>query len=117
MSEIVKKYKSKNWLGIVASCVSLEIIENNIKEMKNLNLPFGCKANLWEKDPLPVDKLENAQPDQIGVNPNVTLGSRKEITSKIFYDFGKRIRDNGATILGGCCETNTSHISAISKLK
>ena len=60
---------------------------------------------------------ENAQPDQIGVNPNVTLGSRKEITSKIFYDFGKRIRDNGATILGGCCETNTSHISAISKLK
>ena len=117
MSEIVKKYKSKNWLGIVASCVSLEIIENNIKEMKNLNLPFGCKANLWEKDPLPVDKLENAQPDQIGINPNVTLGSRKEITSKTFYDFGKRIRDNGATILGGCCETNTSHISAISKLK
>ena len=117
MGEIVKKYKSQNWLGLIASCVSLEIIEQNIEEMKILELPFGCKANLWKKNPVPVNDLENADPNEIGINPNKTLGSRKEITGKIFYDFAKRLKDHGATILGGCCETNPMHISALSRLK
>ena len=34
ISEVVKKYKSSNWIGIVASCVSIEIAENSINELK-----------------------------------------------------------------------------------
>ena len=30
---------------------------------------------------------------------------------------GKRFKDAGATILGGCCETSPAHIEAISKIK
>ncbi len=116
--EIVKNYKSNNWLGLIASCVSLEIIENNIYEFKKLGLPFGFKANLWGKEePLPVSTFNKSKPDEIGQNPNISLGSRKEVTGEVFHDFAKKLKDKGATILGGCCETNTLHISAISKLK
>ena len=32
-------------------------------------------------------------------------------------EFAKKFKDDGATILGGCCETRPSHIKAIAKLK
>ena len=32
-------------------------------------------------------------------------------------EIAKKFKDNGATILGGCCETRPSHIEAIAKLK
>ena len=118
ISEIVNKYQSSNWLGIIASCVSLEIVNSSINEIKKFNLPYGFKANLWGKEePLPVHKFNQSKPDEIGKNPNIVLGSRKEIDGPAFYDFAKKLKDQGATILGGCCETKPSHISAISKLK
>ena len=67
--------------------------------------------------PLPVHKFNHSKPDEIGKNPNEIMGSRKEVTGEIFYDFSKRLKDKGATIFGGCCETNSSHIAALSKLK
>ena len=48
ITEIVKKYKTNNWIGLIGACVSLEIIENSSNEMVNLNIPFGFKANLVE---------------------------------------------------------------------
>jgi len=45
------------------------------------------------------------------------LGSRKDINPDKFYDFTKKFKDNGATILGGCCEIGPSHINKIAKLK
>ena len=54
VSDVVKKYKNKNWLGLIFACVAPEIIENSIDEIKKLNIPFGYKANLWKTDePLP----------------------------------------------------------------
>ncbi len=118
ISEVIKKYKKHNWLGIIAACVSLEIIEEHIDKLKSFDLPFGLKANLWkEQEPLPVHKFNHSKPDEIGKNPNEIMGSRKEVTGEIFYDFSKRLKDKGATIFGGCCETNSSHIAALSKLK
>ncbi len=118
ISEIVKKYKNNNWLGLVVACVSLEIIINSLPELKKLNIPFGFKANLWlVEEPLPVHKFNSAKFNEIGKNPNVVLGSRNDVTGKIFYNFTKKIMNNGATILGGCCETKPHHIKEISKLK
>ena len=34
-----------------------------------------------------------------------------------FYNYVKNFMDQGATILGGCCETDSSHIRELSKLK
>ena len=118
IAEIVKKYKNNNWLGLVAACVSLEIIEETINENNKLDIPFGFKANLWEKEePLPLKNFNTAKFNEIGVNPNIAMGIRKDITGKIFYEFSKKIMKKGATILGGCCETNPDHIKEISKLK
>ena len=118
ISEVVQKYKNNNWLGLITACVSLEIINKTLSEIKNLNIPFGFKANLWGVDePLPVHKFNRAKFNEIGKNPNITLGSRDDITGKIFCDFAKKIKNHGATIIGGCCETKPHHIKEIAKLK
>ena len=118
ITEIVKKYKDANWLGVVAACVSLEIIEKISDEIKALDIPFGFKANLWGvEEPLPVHRFNTAGYNEVGKNPNITLGKRDEITSKVFGEFAKKIRKKGATILGGCCETDSSHIKELFKLK
>ena len=41
ISEVVKKCKNKNWLGIILACVSPDIIEKTIDEVKQLDMPFG----------------------------------------------------------------------------
>ena len=118
ITDVVKKYKNNRWLGVVAACVSLEIIEKTSSEFKKLNIPFGFKANLWGvEEPLPVHKFNNAGFDEIGKNPNIALGKREEINGKVFCEFAKKIIKKGATILGGCCETNSSHIKELSRLK
>tara|TARA_B100001175_G_C19510230_1_gene643313 strand:+ start:1235 stop:2155 length:921 start_codon:yes stop_codon:yes gene_type:complete len=118
ITEIVKKYQNNKWLGIILACVSLENIKLAISELKKLNLPYGFKANLWKiEDPLPVRKFNPAKFNEIGKNPNLILGKRDEITGKIFAKFSKKIIGEGATIVGGCCETNASHIKEIVKLK
>ena len=118
ITEMVKECKSKKWLGLVAACVSPEIIENTVGEIKTLEIPFGFKANLWKEEPLPVHKIVKINKDDgFGENPVDVLGSRTDFTDEVFCNFSKKMVSEGATILGGCCETKPSHISAIAKLK
>ena len=118
ITEVVQKNKNDSWLGVISACVSLEIIEKTSDEFKKLGIPFGFKANLWGvEEPLPVHRFNTAGFNEIGKNPNITLGKRDEVTDKIFANFTKKIIKNGATILGGCCETNASHIREIAQLK
>ena len=117
INEVMKKYKSSNWIGIIASCVSLEIAENSINELKIHELPFGYKVNLWGDDePSPVRKINSAKFDEDAVNLNTVMGKR-EVSNEMFKKLGKNFINNGATILGGCCETNPRHIAALSELK
>ena len=86
----------------------------NFHLIKHLNIPFGYKANLWSiKEPLP----HTAWKSEAGINPIESLGTRKDYTDLKFYNFSKKMMNNGATILGGCCEIKPSHIQEISKLK
>ena len=117
ITEVVKKCKNKNWLGLVAACVSPEIIENTIEEIKKTQIPFGFKVNLWKtEEPVPVHNFASPS-DKIGANPTETMGTRKEYTGTKFLEFSKKMTSKGATILGGCCETKPSHIKEISTLK
>ena len=117
LSEVVEKCKNKNWLGVILACVSPEIIENSIDEIKTLNLPFGYKANLWKtEEPVPVHKFSTHE-DKIGANPIETMGTRDEYTGEKFLEFAKKMMNKGVTIFGGCCETKPSHINKISVLK
>jgi len=117
ISEVVEKCKNQNWLGLIAACVSPEIIENTIDEIKQLKIPFGFKANLWKtEEPIPVHRFASPT-DEIGANPNKTMGTRDDYTNTRFLEFSKKMVNKGATILGGCCETKPSHIKKISVLK
>ena len=117
ISEVFKKCKGENWLGLIGACVSPEIIEKSIKEIKLLKIPFGFKVNLWKvEEPVPVYKFSSPK-DKIATNPAEALGSREEYTDGNFLDFSKNMVNQGATILGGCCETKPSHIKKISNLK
>ena len=116
ISDIVKKYKEKNWLGIIAACVHPESYEIITKELKNLNIPYGFKLNAFKNIP---DDYAAREPSIWGKcgNPTKILGSREDITESKFYEFVKKFKDDGATILGGCCEIRPSHISKIANLK
>jgi len=117
ISEVVEKCKNKNWLGVIFACVSPEIIENSIDEIKKLNIPFGYKANLWKaEEPIPVHKFASPS-DEVGANPVEVMGTRDDYTDVKFLEFSKKMLGKGATILGGCCESKPSHIKKISQLK
>ena len=117
ITEVAKKCKSNSLLGIISACVSPEIIENTIDEIKQLKIPFGFKANLWStEEPVPVHKFASPT-DEIGANPAEIMGTRDNYTGTRFMEFSKKMKTKGATILGGCCETKPSHISNISSLK
>ena len=117
ISEVVEKCKNKNWLGIILACVSPEIIEKTIDEVKQLDIPFGYKANLWKtEEPVPVHKFASPS-DKIGTDPAKVMGTRKDYSDVMFLEFSKKMISKGATILGGCCETKPSHINKISSLK
>ena len=117
ITEVIKKYKHSSWIGLIASCVSMEIAKNSISELKKQGLPFGYKVNLWGDDePSPVRKINKAKYNEDAVNLNTVMG-KKEVAYETFKNLGKKFVDNGATIIGGCCETNPSHISILSSLK
>ena len=95
----------------------MEIAENSILEFKKQNLPFGFKVNLWGDDePSPVRKINTAKYNEDAVNLNTVMGKR-EVSDEMFKSLGKKFIDHGATIVGGCCETNPNHISILSSLK
>ena len=117
INQVFEKCKNKNWLGLIFACVAPEIIENSVDEIRKLNMPFGYKANLWKtEEPVPVHNFASPA-DDIGANPNETMGTRDNYTDIMFSEFSKKMINNGATILGGCCETKPSHIKKISILK
>ena len=116
ISEIVKKYKEENWLGIIAACVAPESYEIIIKELKHLDIPYGFKLNAFKNIPDNYGVLSSSAWGKNG-NPTIILGKREDITESKFYEFVKKFKDDGATILGGCCEIRPSHIKNIAKLK
>ena len=103
-------------LGVMLSCVSPENFEKNLIELKNLNVPFGFKLNGFMTTK-PKNGYTSSYFKNSGGNPNEFLGQRHDLTPKKIGEIARKFKDNGATILGGCCETRPSHIEAIAKIK
>ena len=113
ISDLNDNLDKKGLLGIILSCVSPENFQLNLNEIKKLNIPFGFKLNAFIKTN-PIPKLnKNKSLD----NPNQLLGVRKDLTPEKMFELAEKFTEEGATIVGGCCETRPSHINAFSKLK
>jgi len=115
ISDIVKKYKNKNWLGVIMACISPQAYETVINDLPNLNIPYGFKLNAFKKIP---EGYTVASKDQWGNagNPTTVLGINTDLNESRFYEYVKKFKENGATILGGCCEIRPSYIKKISQL-
>ena len=113
ISEIINQINHKKLLGVILSCISPENFELNLNEIKNLNIPFGFKLNAFIKTN-PIPKLNE---DKSLGNPNQLLGVRKDLTPEKMFEFAEKFKEEGATIIGGCCETRPEHISEMSKLR
>jgi len=116
INDVVKKYKNKNWLGVIMACISPKAYETALKDLKQLDMPYGFKLNAFKNIP---EGYTVASKDQWGNagNPTTVLGVNTDLNESKFYECSKKFMENGATILGGCCEIRPSHIKEISKLK
>ena len=112
----IKTIIDNNLLGVMLSCVSPENYEKNMKEIKDLNVPFGFKLNGFMTTK-PKNGYTSSFFKNSGGNPNEFLGHRHDLTPKKIGEIVKKFKENGATILGGCCETRPSHIKAIARIK
>ncbi len=111
----IKNIIDENVLGVMLSCVSPENFEKNLEELRSLNIPFGFKLNGFVTTKL----KESYTSIFLGKksNPNEILGKRHDLTPNKFHEIAKKFKKNGATIIGGCCETGPAHIKAMAKLK
>ena len=116
ISQIISDISHEKLLGIILSCISPENYELNLNELKNLGVPFGFKLNAFIKTN-PKPNYTGAYKESKTGNPNEFLGVREDLTPIKMAEFAKKFKEAGATILGGCCETNPSHIKKFSELK
>ena len=116
IEDIVKKFKNQNWLGIIMACISPKAYEAVAYSLKKIDIPYGFKLNAFKKIPVGYTVASKDAWGNAG-NPNTVLGKNTELNESKFYDYVKKFMENGATILGGCCEIRPSHIKEISKLK
>ena len=116
LSDIIKNINCKNLLGLILACVSPENFKKNINEIKSIGYPFGFKINAFEKTKITGGFTKNFEKSKTG-NPNEFLGKRNDLTPNVLKNLTKEFIKSGATIIGGCCEINPSHIKAFSELK
>jgi homocysteine S-methyltransferase len=116
LSDITEKINCKNLLGLILACVSPENFKKNINEIKSIGYPFGFKINAFERTKTTGNFSKNFKESKSG-NPNEFLGKRNDLTPEVLKNLAKEFIMSGATIIGGCCETNPSHIKAFSELK
>ena len=98
------------------ACISPQAYRAVAKDLQQLDIPYGFKLNAFKKIP---EGYTVASKDAWGNagNPNTVLGINTDLNESRFYEYAKNFMENGATILGGCCEIRPSHIKEISKLK
>ena len=116
ISEIKSNMILNNSLGLMLSCISPENYQLNSHELSKLGCPYGFKLNGFE---FTTPKLSYNKTYSTGdsVNPNLILGKREDLNPEKFFQFVKKFKSSGATILGGCCETSPAHIKELVKLR
>ena len=113
IDDLIPITSNYNTCGIIAACVSPEIVNLAIPKLINQNLPYGFKINAFknipENDPLDADLYDNGYPTE-------RYGTRaKEFNPEVFKKFVQDKLKDGATLLGGCCEIKPRHIKALTK--
>jgi S-methylmethionine-dependent homocysteine/selenocysteine methylase len=92
--------------AVLANCSAPEAMAAALEALSAADLPFGCYANGFQE--ITDDFLKD--------KPTVdALQARPEMVPGLYADFAEHWVRQGATIIGGCCETTPAHIAAIAR--
>ncbi|MEO9818852.1 MAG: homocysteine S-methyltransferase family protein [Paracoccaceae bacterium] len=92
--------------GVLANCSGPEAMPAALDVLAQTGLPFGAYANGFTQ----ITK------DFLKTNPTVdSLSARRDMGPAIYADHVMNWVDQGATLVGGCCEISPAHIAEISR--
>ena len=114
IEDLIPISNNYNCCGIIAACVSPEIVNLAIPKLIKQNLPFGFKVNAFKSIP-----ENNALESDLNLNgyPTDRYGTcADKFNPKVFKKFVENKSKDGATLLGGCCEIKPRHIAKLNKL-
>lgn len=92
--------------AILANCSAPEAMPAALADFARMGRPFGAYANGFRQT-----TKEFLNPDPTHTCPH----TRPEMTPALYADHALRWVDQGATLIGGCCETTPAHIAAIAR--
>jgi S-methylmethionine-dependent homocysteine/selenocysteine methylase len=93
-------------VAALANCSAPEAIPAALAEIAKAGLPYGAYANGFTK-------ITN---DFLKDRPTVdALVQRQDFTPEVYADHVMSWIDQGATLVGGCCEVGPAHIAEIAK--
>lgn len=97
---------AQNAAAILINCALPEAISASLDVLAKGNLPFGAYANGFTK--ITAAFLED--------KPTVdALTAREDLDPKAYAAFAMKWIDQGATIVGGCCEVGPAHIAKMAE--
>lgn len=92
--------------AVLVNCAPPEAIDAAIPILATLGRPFGAYAN----------GFTHIAPAFLKDSPTVAaLTARSDLTPEVYADFALRWVAQGATIVGGCCETTPAHIAELAR--
>lgn len=92
--------------AVLANCSAPEAMDQAMPVMAGFGKPFGAYANGFQQ--ITEDFLKD--------NPTVdALSARPELTPARYADFALSWVGQGATLVGGCCETGPAHIAELAR--
>lgn len=92
--------------AVLVNCSAPEAIPAALRVLATSGLPFGAFANAFEM--ITADFLKD--------KPTVdALNKRRDLTPETYADHALAWVDQGATIVGGCCEVSPAHIAELAR--
>lgn len=91
--------------AVLANCSAPEAMARALDALKGCGKPIGAYANGFAE--ITKDFLRD--------KPTVDTLSSRDIGPEVYADFALGWVDQGATIVGGCCETGPAHIAELAR--
>ena len=106
VAEVVRIAKDGGADALLANCSAPEAMEAALEVIKTAGLPFGAYANGFTM--ITKDFLKDS--------PTVdALSARRDLGPETYANFVMGWVDQGATIVGGCCEVGPAHITEVAR--
>lgn len=91
--------------AIMLNCTRPEAINQGLPLLEKCGLPFGAYANGFSR--IATNYIPGAKVDE--------LTTRKDLSPEVYADFALGWVEQGATIVGGCCEVGPAHIAHLAE--